>query len=448
MLNQPFHPPDLNTWDRLDDDIDLSANTIELSADQVDRAIEISEPIGNSKRRWQTYLSALALIGFKQWLEEWSPDLVVDDSNCSIYQSEYANLFEGVANLQIGQFRLCLITSGSLRDAVVPVYRAVMELPQFIPHFYVLVEVLEEQMQVQISGYLRHDQLVIHQRSDAAALESDWTALLPLQWFTPSSNALLLELHHLEAAKIPLPSQSSQTLLSMAKLRAKLADVQTQLQSSKYLAEEVLTWQEGATLLTQPQIVNEPYEHSTGRDRLLSVSSPDVAQPVVNVGRWLQGQIGVIAKELSWVLMPPFAFANSPLRTVSVFDEVSSELASRGISIPAGARGAYQDLRRANSALRLYAVTWMLPFTQPEPEWTLLLTLGTPVGARIPIGTRLQVRDATQLLTESSATADRQDSYLCIQVAGSWAEQFWVTVELDDGEAIALPPFAFAPDEV
>jgi hypothetical protein len=449
VSNQPSHPPDLTDWSLfVNDDIELSSSDVELSAEQVNRALEISEPIVNSRRRWQTYLNALALIGFEQWLEEWASDLAVADSNCSVYQPEYANLFEGVANLQVGQFKLCLIISSGLSDTVVSVSRAVIDLPQFVPHFYVWMEVLEEQMQVRVCGYLRHDQLVHQQQVKAAAISSEWAYLLPLDWFILSPNVLLLELHHLEATKIPLPSAAPKELLSTTQLRSKLVEVHTQLCSSKYLAEEVLTWQEGATLLMHPEIVNELYRQSIYRNQQPIDSPSGLAQHTINVGCWLQGQLDRFAQELSWVLMPPFAFADSMLRSTAAFDEVASELANRGISIPSGARGAYQDLRESNSVLRLYAVTWAMPFTQQEPEWTLLLTLGTPTGARIPIGTRLQIRDATQLLAESVATADRQDSYLCIQVAGSWAEQFRVTVESSNGVATDLPPFAFNPDKV
>ena len=43
---------------------------ITLTPEQIDRAVELSNPILNPQHQWQTYLNALALFGFTDWLQD------------------------------------------------------------------------------------------------------------------------------------------------------------------------------------------------------------------------------------------------------------------------------------------------------------------------------------------------------------------------------------------
>lgn len=140
MTNQPFDPTDEMEWEAISDE------SLELSLEQIDRAVQWSQPIADAEQQWQVYLQGLALVAFKQWLEEWAPDLKVNDRQCSIYQPAIAGLVDTVCNLEIGSFKLCLIITQNLADAVVNVPKAVVHLPQFVSHLYVLLEINEEQM--------------------------------------------------------------------------------------------------------------------------------------------------------------------------------------------------------------------------------------------------------------------------------------------------------------
>jgi hypothetical protein len=163
MINQTFH-----FTDQLDDLFDwesLSDDGIELSSDQIEQALQLCQAIPNPTQRWQTYLHALAMLGLQEWLAGCAPDLAMITSDCSILQPHYASLIETVCNLHIEPFNLCLIATGCVPSSTVYISRAAIDLPKFIPHFYVFVHVLEDQMQVQPYGYLRRDELVKQQQS-------------------------------------------------------------------------------------------------------------------------------------------------------------------------------------------------------------------------------------------------------------------------------------------
>ncbi|NJL42179.1 MAG: DUF1822 family protein, partial [Leptolyngbyaceae cyanobacterium SM1_4_3] len=351
MNNHPSHSVDLLEWESLFDE------SIELLPNQIDRAVQYSQQIPTVKRQWPVYLQMLAFSGFIQWLEEWSPELNVSHTHCSILKPEYANLLEAVCNLQVGSFSLCLVAVGNLADTVVNLPKAIVDLPQFTPHIYVLLVVQEEEMLVQVCGYLRHDQLLQQQQLAPLSAASNWNYHVPLNWFNSDSNALLLDLNCLDPAAISLPASPFQTTLPDS-FQLKLTTLLPKLQSPAYSLEQDLTWQEWATLLTSPDLAEWLYQtqlseaneqqkieqQNTSLSRSLSVAQL-FSQQTVNAGLWLRDQLDAVAQELSWVLMPPFNASTAPAMrsVVEELETVASTLRNQGFAIPQEARGAYRD---------------------------------------------------------------------------------------------------------
>lgn len=179
---------------------------------------------------------------------------------------------------------------------------------------------------------------------------------------------------------------------------------------------------------------------------------PTVAQPstaltqgAINLGLWVNARLDQLAQEFAWILLPPTAnLGFRPLRSpAEELNRVLAELTQqRRIIAPPQTHGGYRDFQWENAALRLYAVTWK---ATDELDWTLLLILGAQPGSTLPTGTRLQVRDDTQVLAEPMLR-DRAQEYLFTQVIGTGAERFWVSIDLGSGAVLTLPPFTFAED--
>ncbi len=157
----------------------LPTSAIILSHDKINQAVQISSLINNTTQRWQTYLNALALFAFEKWLEERNNLLTINPEQCTLLQPAIANAIAAVDKLQVGEFKLCLIATGSLTDEVVTLPRPVVDLPEFVSHFYVLVEVLEEQECAVIRGFLSYQQLT-ERLANANLIPLDWTYQLPL----------------------------------------------------------------------------------------------------------------------------------------------------------------------------------------------------------------------------------------------------------------------------
>lgn len=343
----------------------ITDEQVELSLSQMQQAARLSQSIADASQQWQVYLHALALAGFKQWIEEWAAELEVDDSRCSIAQPDR---FIAVHHLFIAKFNLCLVATPLLLNSKIHIPKPIIDQHQFAPHIYVLIEVQEEQMQMKVCGYLRRDTLFEQQRSHPLKAAPNEMYEVPLDWFNFDSTALLLELRCLQPYPIDpfLPQQPSQA---------------------------------------------------------------------INVRQWLSDRLDDVAAELGWMLMPS-------LDSASALRSAQEELSTLSIQIPPQARGAFQEMQLGSATLRLQAVTWVLSAAIDSFEWTLLITVS---GDRLPIGTRLQIRDDTQLLFEQTVES-AEAAALFAQVGGDLGDRFWVTIDAPDGSAIALPPFCFDPD--
>jgi hypothetical protein len=372
----------------------LSPEGISLEPEQIDWALELSQQAPTEAERWQTYLSALALLGVQEWLQQRSPELVLTSdwlpgARHPAIKTGQA-LSQQLCRLQIGEFKLYLLLTDCLNDPMVAIPKAIVDLTDFAPDFYLLVEVLEELAEVRVYGYLPQIQLA---QSSQLQPQDSQTALLPVSQFMPEVDSLLLHLRHSDVAA----------------LRQSAAQ---------------------------------------------SAPSP-LPSRTINVGAWLRNQLDRAAEELAWMLVPPAALnlsgammsVRSARSPVEDLDAVISELVRKQkLTISPEARSAYWDFQLGTVAMRLYGLGWIeTPADLDQPEWSLLLILGAQSGTHLPPGTTLKVEDATQVLAEERLN---QSPYLYAQIVGTWDEQFRVTIALASGEELTLPSFAFNPNFV
>lgn len=368
----------------------LSPDSVTLTPEQIDWAVDLSQNAATEAEQWQTYLNTLALQGVQEWLHKRAPELSLKSNWLPgfmpplIHTSQTAHLSQFVSCLEISDFKLYLVTSDCVDDPMVAVPQTVVEQRSFDPDLYMLVEVLEELAQVRVTGYLPQSQL----NSQSLQIEEQ-SVLLPLSDFTPDADKLLLHLRCSHPASFCAP--------------------------------------------------------------ISPISSTSPTPAPLNAALWLRNQLDRIAEELSWILLPPLNLSGAmmSLRSgrspIEDLDNVVMELRRDcALEIAPDARAAYRDLQVDAVAVRLYALTWDVS-SPTEPEWSLLLVLGAQPGTQLPQGITLTVQDDSQILTEETL---QQAPYLYAQVIGTWNEQFRVTITLPNGAALTLPPFAFNPDSV
>jgi hypothetical protein len=191
MVSSPVNPTDFGL---------LPPEIIWLEPEHFDRAIEITDSVKSEAHKWQTYLNALALLGFEEWLRERTPNKTVNRDT---------NLIESVCYLKVGEFKLCLIAAEHLLDEVVNVPQDAIEQLGLAAHFYVVLEVLEEQEQVIVRSVGCYDQLVNYLRRSNLQLLRDSFYQLPLSLFDAEPNDLLVYCRLLEPTAISLPVAST-----------------------------------------------------------------------------------------------------------------------------------------------------------------------------------------------------------------------------------------------
>ena len=446
-------------------DFDSQAEVdINLTPEQIDRAAELSEAIIDPQQQWQTYLNGLALFGFTDWLAERDDSLIVDTDNCSLMQPQYANYINGVFDLLVGDFKVCLLTNGVAINELVTFPQAVLEIPEYTAHFYILVNVIEERGEVTIDSFLRYDEIRARIETNSLTPDADWNYELPLAWFNREVDDFLLYLRCLDSQAISLPIATTNSNLD--NICGELESLISQLQSSNRSLSEIITWEQGKQVLANPNLLTWLYELQTRnlsvRDAVSSLSNSlstainttveNVTQRVINVKSWLSSELDEMAQNLAWNLLPTPTFATAQFRDIQAinreslaeeFTAILTQLRDSGEEIPTDAGGAYKDFTLAMYALRLFAVTWEIEETENVREWNLSIFLGAQINSYLPAGLKLELKQDDTVLDERVTDIDTDDTYLFVRVIGELHEQFIVTITLASGESITLPKFVY-----
>lgn len=173
----------------------LMPEVILLKPEHFEQAIETKKQVMSEAHQWQTYLNALALQSFEEWLKERIPNQPVSRDN---------NVLEAGSHLKVGELKFWVIATEHLLDEVVNIDQNGIDKPEEAANFYVLVEVLEEQEEVVVRGFMRYDQLVNYRSKVNLQLLEDGCYQLPLSEFDAEPNHLLYYCRFLEPTAIPL----------------------------------------------------------------------------------------------------------------------------------------------------------------------------------------------------------------------------------------------------
>ncbi len=369
----------------------LPIESIALSSEIIHQAIALSQ---NASNQWQTYLDAIAYLTICEWLHERSPCLASVKHSGDITNSQ-ANIHY----LKVNGFTLYVLGKTPASDDLVEIPAEILQ-PQ-IPisennqassnTFIVIVEIYEEIEEALILGFSHHLQLVKH-LADLKRDRLENTYQVPLSLFDDQSERLLLYLQHLEPVLETVNASQPEAIAEL------------------------------------PQV--------------------NMTELILNTGLWLQSQLDEIAQTLAWQLLPTWQpnYASALRSPATELQTIVSEVARLTVDIPAHARAAYQDFQLGDRHLRLYAAVWANGDRAENPEWSLLLVLGSQSSNEIPYGVRMRIRDQQQVLVDRRLEPNTSDLYLYACVTGEQNEVFTVSISLPSGVMLTLPAFAFYPN--
>jgi hypothetical protein len=392
-------------------------------------------------------LNQLSLKAFMRWSQE-NLDL---PSSPSVWPSEQTlpsiwEMITGTA-IALGNQRIVLIPSDAMDTEELCVPKEWVDIPHMSADYYVGVQIDLEQGWAKLWGYTSHRTLKAKGEYDPIyrtyLLEHDAAITdLDILWV---ANALGLD------EKAPLQPIASLSTSQADRLLTQLSSVKP------YSPRLDLAFEAWAALLANDDWRQQLYQFRLQQTREEAIA-PNTDTPVqqirstlVNTALWLQDRVDQLAQELSWVLLPAFSSEFGTLELVglrSQNQEIASMLAQlqrNGVQIPQSARGAYQDLQVAANHLRLYAMTWSLVNAEGISEWSLLLILSGQPNHKLNLGTRMQIRDADNILVDATLKDASGYQYIYGGVSGTWDETFGVDLILADGSSLTLPDFEYRP---
>lgn len=181
----------------------LPPEVIWLEPEQMEQAKAVSERASDHSRseeqQWQSYLNALVLLSFEQWLSDRLPEHSIERLNQPI---------ESVCYIEVKGFKFCLIAVEHVLDETVQIPQAVIEQPELAAHFYVVQEVSEEQELVMVRGFFRFDELIYnHDRYQYQVQDGYYQ--FPLTFLDAEPNHLLFYCRSLQPTAIPLRATKS-----------------------------------------------------------------------------------------------------------------------------------------------------------------------------------------------------------------------------------------------
>lgn len=293
--------------------IEMFPEPIGLDSDDFDRAREISDLRESETRQWQVYLNVLAVLALEKWLKVRLRDKSIVWQDCAFLQPKLANFIDAVSPINVGDFRLCLVVMESFADEVVTVPRAAIELPEFAAHFYIAIEVLEEEEEAILRGILRRDRLLAYQEQLQATGQSypfsstsDWSEDIPLAWFDSQLDRLLYDCRYLDPQEIPLPAAVPIPDWTRGQLREFLLA----LQPAEPQPWRRLDWERGQIALRYPELLDVemaalPSEALHSLEALLAhLRQPTLVRESVRLSNWLRRSFEEGWQEIQGILTP------------------------------------------------------------------------------------------------------------------------------------------------
>ena len=373
----------IETLDYLDA---VDSELVPINITDLETACELSQRISEPGKQWSVYLNALALFGFRQWLEGRSPTFRFQDEHCIITEPTIVDGISAVCKLTANQFKICLIALESDPSDTVPIPKSVFDRSDLRAHYYIFISIYEEQEAIRLRGYLFHDAI-----PNSPDSEQDFYSI-PTDRLATNFDHLLLHLTCLEPTPI--------ARLSPANLPIKQWLIEPAINTGRWFQRQIGTAIDNAV------------------------------------------------EAINWQLTSSMSFA-SALRESSSDDSISvilNDLIRQGVEISPESRSATRAITLGEYDLQLHAIVSPVPSEVISiDDWSLLLILKRSDQQPLPYGIQLEVYESCSNQVVQQVVASDRSGYLFIDIIATQEEALIITIALADGTTIALPTITFQP---
>ncbi len=179
-----------------------------LEPEHFEQAKTISRQSSGEPQQWQAYLNALAQAAFTDWLQEKLPSCEVHSAKSTV-ENTTDSTGPSAGCLVVNGFKLRLIATEHVLGDEVALPKSAVDLPNAAAHCYAVVEVLEDQEQAEIRGFVRYDKLIEQLQQLAESPSAEYR--LPLSFLDEEIGHLIGYVQHSHPSLIPLPAIATQS---------------------------------------------------------------------------------------------------------------------------------------------------------------------------------------------------------------------------------------------
>ena len=191
-------------FEQINRQYDRQLETIDLEPEDFQQATLLSRHFNNEAQKWQAYLKILALFALQRWLSD--RHLTLDNQIESLASNQIISS-EPISNLQVGGFKVCLVTNESIVNEGIEISEKMINSPDFAAHFYIVIQVLVEEEEAIITGFIRYDKLI----NQSLQKNEIGNYLLSLPELNYDSSHLILNFKYLSPVAIKIPQKEKLT---------------------------------------------------------------------------------------------------------------------------------------------------------------------------------------------------------------------------------------------
>lgn len=196
----------LNDHDGYDNELDQSL--LALEAHDFEQAIVLSRTVEDLSEQSNLFLYQLGLIMIERWWKTNQNQWTLDTTQASRHSHRDLGTEQAISNLRVGNFTLCVLIAEHFMDDQFRIPTRALKESNLAAHFYLPLEIIEDESIARLHGFVRHDQLLKYVKADRLELEAETDCyMLPLSCCDEVLDHLSIFMHHSDPKLFGLPAK-------------------------------------------------------------------------------------------------------------------------------------------------------------------------------------------------------------------------------------------------
>lgn len=153
------------------------------------------------------------------------------------------------------------------------------------------------------------------------------------------------------------------------------------------------------------------------------------SENVINVKKWLEGQIDELTQNLYWIVFPPsLESAMGNMRSSPDIAAIEANLRQKNLIIPQhNAVAVNESIVLGEWELIVYAWVW---WGENQSDWEFLVMLGAKTQELLPKGLQLEIKQTDEII-QRLITEDERFYLYSAPISGKERDEFQIAITLN-----------------